>query len=399
MGTLSDAGYEIPTASELETDLTNEAIANVPGFTALPSELRTNLISEASLVSFKMENAASNVMNGVAPTYANDFMFRQFGQSFGLGGENPETLAAGDLLFTGPQGTYIPAGLICSDSGDTVEVTTLVDGIIGSGGEATISAQSETAEAILADTITVIQVPISGVTVNNPNAFTAGLPEETTAEYRARVQNTLSAPRTGQVGRAYELLEATTGVDARLIFFRPTAITIGGTTYTGIEAVVGGGDDGAVANALFNSFLETKKLISNPSDSDPDRTISYNVQVYNSTFPIEFTRPLLSTLAITLNLNIKDVTTTSQIVSGLLNTALTSYIDSLHVGEAINLNSLNKILFDTLATISVYTKNISSEAYTFLIDGIAASPTGGYLPVEFDQYFTLTSFTLNLTLS
>lgn len=398
MGSLSETGYTISTASELEAELLDEATAHVPGFTTgLPSELRTNLITEASLVSLKMENGISNLMNGIAPTFANDFMFQQFAQSFGLGAEKEATLANGTLVFSGSQGDYIPSGLVCTDSTSAIEVTTLTDGIISSGGTASISAESTTSDAILANTITIIQVPITGVTVNNPAAFVAGQPAETAVQYRARVQNTLSAPRIGQIGRAYELIWAIPGVDPRLVFFRRSSITIGPSTFAGIEAIVGGGDDGAVANALFNSFLETKNLTSAPSDSDAGRTIEYNVQVYNSVFPVKFTRPLLSTLAVTLTLDLEGVTSTAEIVSNLLETAFTNYINSLHVGESSNVNSFNKILFDELETLSIYPNNVKDNTYSFSIDGSPVIPASGYLPVEFDQYLELTSFTLNLS--
>ena len=227
MGTLTASGYQISTPTELNADLTSQAVALVPGFTTLPSELRTNLIQEASLVAYKMENAISDLMNGIAPGYANDFMFQQFGESFGLPPKEAIN-AQVTVVFTGPVGTYIPVGTTCSNAGSTIQVATTVDGIIGSTGNISILCESTGDQeiTILANTITVLDVAITGVTIDNPNAGTAGLPAETAAEYRLRVQQALSATRIGQIERIYELLYQVPGVTPRLVTINHSTVTV-----------------------------------------------------------------------------------------------------------------------------------------------------------------------------
>lgn len=171
--------------------------------------------------------------------------------------------------------------------------------------------------------------------------------------------------------------------------------------YAGIEVVVGGGDDADIANAIFNAFLSTKNLVSDPSDGNPARTINVSVQVYNSTFPVKFTRPKLSQLEITLTLTLKNITTTQSILQSYLENAFTNYINNLQLGtgELLNINVLNNLVFDTLETIPIYAQNVQSTSYSFLLDSVPITPTSGYLPIAFDQYLNLSSFTLVLILT
>lgn len=227
MGTLTAQGYLISTPTQINADLTAQAIAQVPGFNSLPSELRSNLIQESVIVASKFENGISDLMNGIASTFANDFMFYQFGASFGLPLKNAVNSQV-TIVFTGPMGTYIPLGTIITNTGDTIEVSTTTDGIINSTGTLSILCESTgtTPISILANTMTILKTAITGVTVNNPVAGTAGLPAETSSQYRTRVQNTFSGPRISQVARAYELLLKVPGVNSNLIYIRNHTVTV-----------------------------------------------------------------------------------------------------------------------------------------------------------------------------
>lgn len=168
--------------------------------------------------------------------------------------------------------------------------------------------------------------------------------------------------------------------------------------YAGIEIVCGGGTDEAVANAIFNSVLQTKNLVSNPSNSETARTVTQNVTVYNSTFPVKFTRPKLSELTIDLTLTLNGSISTQTVLQNLLETVFTDYIDSLNIGKALNVISIDNVLIEALKTVPIYPETVQSSAYTFTIDSTPVSPTNGYLPLAFDQYLSLTSFALTLSI-
>ena len=168
--------------------------------------------------------------------------------------------------------------------------------------------------------------------------------------------------------------------------------------YAGIEIVCGGGTDEAVTTAIFNSVLQTKNLVSNPSNSETSRTVTQNVTVYNSTFPVKFTRPKLSELTIDLTLTLNGSISTQTVLQNLLETVFTDYINSLNIGQALNVVSIDNVLIEALKTVPIPPETVQSSAYVFTIDGSPASLPNGYLPLEFDQYLTLTTFTLTLVL-
>ena len=396
MGTLSPQGYQMQTATELKNEMQEEAVAQVVGFTGLPSELQTNLIQEGSIIGLKMDGMTSDLLNGVGPEYANDFIFQQFGQSFGLPMNGAITTQV-TVTFTGPASTYIPANFSVSNGGTTI-VATMTDGIIPVSGSVSILCQTTQQVVIAPSTLTTMLDPITGVTVTNAAAGVEGVAAETIGPYRERVQNTLQGPRMGQIARAYELLNKVPGVNPLLIFFAYTSIpvTIGGSPYAfrGINAVVGGGDDNAVALALLNSFLETKNLISAPVSGS---TVNKTIKIFNSSCPVSFTRPLASTLEIDLTIVLQNATASQTLTQQLLATAYTTFLAGLTIGTQINLNKLNEVLYQTMETINIYPENLKTITYTFKIDGSPASTTNGFLPINFDQYLTLSTLSLAIS--
>ena len=397
MGTLSAQGYIVQTAAEIESEMMSEAIAQVVGFTGLPSELRTDIIQESVIPTLKMDAMVSDLLNGVAPTYANDFLFEQFGQSFGIP-MKMESNTSVTVVFSGTAGQYIPINSACQNIAGTKVVYTITDGIIGASGSVSLVCESTSAITIGIGEITVMADPITGITLTNPATGVEGVPAETIEAYRSRIQNTLQGPRMGQVSRAYELLEKVTGVVPLLIFFRQTVITktLGGTptAFPGIEAVVGGGADEDVALALFNSFLQTKNLISDP---DQGTTTDVTVSVYNNTFPVSFTRPKHSLLEIDLTIVLEGATASQDMVEQMLATAFTAFFAGLQIGTLVNKFKMDEIIFMTLEPIGIEPENLKTITYTIKIDGSGASFVNDYIPTAFDQYLTLDVLSLALS--
>ena len=396
MGQLTAEGYVAQNATDLMNEMQGEAVASVIGYTGLPSELQTNLIQEGSIIGLKMEAGISNLLNGVAPEYANDFIFQQFGQSLSLPMNGAITTQV-TVAFTGPASTYIPANYSVSNGGTTI-VTTMTDGIIPVSGSVSILCQTTQQVAIAPGTLTTMLDPITGVTVTNAAAGIEGVAAETIDPYRARVQTALQSPRNGSVGLAYTLLNKVPGVNPLLIFFNYTTIpvTIGGSLYAfrGIQAVVGGGDDNAVALALFKAFMETKNLISSPVSGT---TVTKTITVFNSSFPVSFTRPAAATLEIDLTIVLQNASTSQTMAQQLLATAYTNFLAGLTIGTVINLNKLNEVLYTTMETINILPENLKTITYAFKINGSPVSPSAGNLPLNFDQYAALSALTLAIS--
>ena len=398
MGTLTAAGYTQDTPVQIKTDLENQALAEVVGYSLIPSELRENIIQESVIVEMKMQDGVNSLMNGISPDFSNDFMFKQLGSSFGI---YPKDAERGQvtLTFSGTAGTIIPIGTRAKNTTNLTTVQTLVRGIIGSTGSIGLLAESISAYIIPipATTITVMVDSITGVTVTNASAGTAGLAAQTIEEYKPTVYNEIQSARFGGITRAYSLLEKITGVQRRLIFFRPLELILSAKYYQGIEAVIGGGDDYEVAAALFESFLQTKNLLSSPSNAETARTVSKTITLYNSTFPIKFTRPKLITAIMGLNISIVGTSTTKELLEGLLKPVFESYFNTANVGTAVSKAALDDATYTSLKTAGIFPYNISALTYTFSLGGVPVSFVGNLLPVEFDQYITLGTFTVILT--
>jgi hypothetical protein len=395
---LTAQGFTQDTPETIRTDITNQALAEVDGFTSFPTELRQNLIDEAVIIEMRFQDGLNALMNGIGPDFANDQMFKQFGCSFGMTMKDFQ-YAQATLRFSGLTRTVIPKGTRARNSAGTVTLATSAQVVIGSTGEVDVLAVS-TSEAITdipAGSITVMVDVISGVTVTNPAAGTSGIQAETIDQFKTAVYNEIQSPRYGGITRAYSLLRNIEGVDSRLIHFRTMQKLVTDVYYQGIECVVGGGDDYEVANALFTAFLQTKNLLSDPSGGESARTVSVDLSLYGSTFPVKFTRPKQISGSLTVTIAVDGKTTTSAILEGILKPAFEAYFDSIKVGEAVSEASMNQIIYTELKTAGIETANIGTIAYSFELDSVPTPVEGGYLPLDFDQYISLDTFAVSLT--
>ena len=400
--TLTAQGFTQDSPTAIRTDLTNQALADVEGFTSFPTELRTNLIDEAVIVEMKIQDQINSLMNGIGPDFANDQMFKQYGCSFGLTMKGFQ-YAQATLRFSGTAGTVVPKGTRARNVANTVTLAATAQGIIGSTG--TVDLLCESASEVIVDipatSITVMVDAIAGVTVTNPNAGTSGIPAETIEQFKARVYNEVQSSRYGGITRAYSLLNQIDGVESRLIHFRvmEKLVTVESTTkaYQGIECVVGGGDDNLVAGALFESFLQTKNLLSDPSNDETARTVSVDVSLYGSTFPVTYTRPKQLSGALTITLPIKGVTTTNAIMEGVLKPVFENYFDTNKVGQAISAATMDNLIYATLSDSGIDTANIGEIVYAFTLDSVPTPMDSGFLPIEFDQYINLVTFVVNVS--
>lgn len=397
---LTAEGYIAKTATELYNDLETEAIASVSGFTGLPADLRENLIQTGAIVSVKMQDMVSNMLNGIGPDFANDFMFIQLGNAFGLQMKNYQ-YASVTIEFTGTSGTIITTDIQVTNSDGSITVSPNAEVTIGTTGVASVLCYTseETTEEIPADTMTVLTTANSNITaVNNPNAGTSGLDAETIDEFKERVYTELQSARNGTAARCRSLLSDLDGVETRLMKFNETSITVDTYVYKGIEVIVGGGDDAEVAGAIFQAFMQTKNLISDPSDDDTSRTVTQTINLYNSTFEINYTRPKEILLGLTIEITFSDdISTSSTVILSLLQPEFEDFFDEFTLGQQVNKLSLNSIVMSALEENSIEAKDVQSITYTVLFDSVSTSfDSNNYLPIEADEYLTLDSFAVSL---
>lgn len=202
------------------------------------------------------------------------------------------------LTLTGTNGTLISAGRIVSNSTSGDKFTTLADVTI-SGGTATVEAEAvETGPiAAPADSLTVIDTPVAGwTTVNNPlDHSLLGTDLETAAAFRIRREDELRAQGNAAVEAIREAVLAVTDVTDCTVFENDTDATDGdGLPPHSIECLVQGGDDVAVATAIFSAKAAG---IATYGTSDENIEDSQGL-----THDINFTRPTGVNIYVVVNL-------------------------------------------------------------------------------------------------
>lgn len=133
----------------------------------------------------------------------------------------------------------------------------------------------------------------------------------------------------------------------------------------GIESVVGGGDDYEVALALYQSFFETQKLMSNPSNNEKDRRKKISLGLYNNTFPILFTRPKLLELNLKFEVGMLNKSMSALAIKKATHSYIEQGVNSLKVGKPITVNQLNQWAMPGFADIDVQPVEIKSMSWKY----------------------------------
>lgn len=196
---------------------------------------------------------------------------------------NQATPATGSITFSGTDGTVIPQSTIVT-SGD-VQFTTLNTVTIASG-TASVNIRATTLGLqgnLPANTITGLFTAVSGVTsLTNSSATTGGTNEETDSELRARYFQTLQVGGKATVNAIRADILQVTGVRTVRIIENTTQTTSPeGLPPKTFEAIVDGGENEAVARAIFDSKAAGigtfgTVTVSFIDDSGLSRTINFN---------------------------------------------------------------------------------------------------------------------------
>jgi uncharacterized phage protein gp47/JayE len=154
-------------------------------------------------------------------------------------------------------GVTLPAGSIARVAGQPSNRWVTAIDVTNTGGSAanyTVSAEAETAGRILANagTITEIAVPVSGwVSVTNASDATPGRDLESDTALRTRRNRVIRAGGSSPLDAIRAALLAVTDVQQVNVYENDTDYTANGLPPHSVHAVVTGGTDQAVGEALF----------------------------------------------------------------------------------------------------------------------------------------------------
>jgi len=368
---LTSAGRTNTDPATLRTDLVNGVAAQVPGYSAdLPGALIEDIASTDVGALVVQDQMVTELINSVTPYGANAFILNQMGQITGvLQGASVNTSVY--VVFTGPAGFVIAKGFTVSDG--TYQYTVQDGGIIATGGVsdplycvATISGTWSVPANTVTQIITSVPSSIS-LAVNNPNPGTPSAGTQTEENYRALVLQAYG--RSAAQGMATYLktqLAMVSGVQSRLV-----AVQQGSGGY---KIIVGGGDPYNVASAIFKSVFDITGLVGSSTTS---RNITVTIYDYPDTYSIVFVNPPAQSVVINLLWDtISTNVVSSAAVASLGNAALVSYVNSVSVGQPLNLFEMQNAFQESIASI-IPPALLTRMVFSVEIDGTPVSPTAG----------------------
>ena len=369
---MTAAGLQPQAPSDLMAQLTALVAASVPGYTNnLPGSLIADIAGTDVGAMTIIDMARVDFVNSLTPYGANLFILNQLGAIYGVQAGNTTNTSV-NVVFSGTVGYIIPKGFTVSDG--TYQYTVQTGGIIGSSGSSAALFCLATATgswAVPAASVTSVATSIptgNTVTCTNPAAGTPSAGSQTIDDYRAQVINSGLIMSDGQINFLKAQLLNVVGVQARLISIIPSS--------SNYKVIVGGGDLFQIAYAIYYSLGLTINMLVGSSNTALNNTIS--VIDGSNTFNVLFITPPLQnvTVSLTWNISATNITVSANAVAQLGAPAISAYINSVVVGQAINLFAMQEAFVASIATI-IPQALINRMIFSVYINGVLTAPTAG----------------------
>lgn len=377
----SSGAVATPPATLRQTIETNVAATN-PDYTAnLPSSMIEDVLSTEVASVSQIDQARVDAINSVTPYGANAFILAQLGGQAGIV-QGVATNTSVNVVFSGTAGYVVPSGFTVSDG--TYQYVLSSGGVIASGGSSPqlyAVANQSGSWAVPAGTVTQIVTSYpAGVSlsVTNPEAGTPATGSESVQDYRARVLQAQQASAQGLPAFLKTALQAVSGVVPRLV----SILQVSG----GWEILCGGGDPYSVANAIYQGVVDLSTL---QGSSTSARNVSATIIDGPDSYTITYVNPpeQVVTVAAIWNTTLPNFTAGSQ-VNQLAAPALQAYINSIPVGQPINLLEMTNTFQTSVASV-LSPINLTTLTFTVTINGVQTSPTAGtsIIPSDPESYF------------
>jgi len=381
---MTPAGVQPQAPAALLAKLLAAVSATNPGYTAnLPGSLIEDISSTDVAAIALCDSAWVELVNSITPYGANQFLLNQLGQVYGVQpgiGSNTSVF----VQFTGSPGYVVSPGFTMSDG--TNQYIAQDGGVVGSNGLSTplgFLAANPGSWAVPQNTVNQIVTSVpSAVTLTgtNPQPGTPGLPAQSAEDYRAQVIEAGRAASTGAVTLLKVALKNVPGVQARLVAARLV-------TGSGWRIMVGGnGDPYLIGYAIFKTMPDLSTII---GSSILVRNVVATVIDPPDTYNITYVAPTsqLVTIAVTWNTAATNLVSATAIVA-LAQPALAGYINSITVGQPINLFTLQDVFQEAIVSI-MPRELVTRLVFDVSIAGIGVSPPAGSFIISGDveSYF------------
>lgn len=390
--TFSSAGPVSTPPATLNQELIDYVAAQVPDYTAdLPGGLIEDLSSTGTGILVSVDQARIEAVNNLSPSTSNPFILNQQGAMFGIPqgiGSNTNVL----VVFTGPVGYVIPSGFIVSDG--TYQYRIVDGGAIGSSGSTAslyaVATQSGSWTPLQNTVTTIVTSVPSGytLTVNNPVSGVPGLAPQSVQSYRAQILNKFSAVAQGFGTYLESLLVQVPGVIPRLVAIRQVT--------NGWEVICGGGDPYEVAGTIYLGTLDLSTLQGSATTS---RNVLASIISPPNNYSVIYVNPPLTQFSMVVTWNtISPSFTSGTQVDQLGQTAMANYINSLVVGQPINLEYASYLFMEAIQ--SVLPSNLlTTLTFSVSINGVVTPPDAGTSLVTYDPETYLSATSTNITVT
>lgn len=387
----------VPTPpAELRAAVVDSVTATNPGITLnLPSSMMEDMVSTEVGALTVIDAAKVDLINSMTPFGANEFLLTQLGNQAGIPKGGPSNTAVLVVFSGGTPGYGVAEGFVVSDGAHQYALRT--GGVVKSDGTTSPLLAVATAEgswSVPDGTVTTLVTSVPSpyvLNVTNPNDGVPGNPDgESWASYRSRVLTGGLAIAQGMPTLLRTLLGNVDGVPARLISIR------GGSVSGTWEIIVGGGDPYEVAFAIFSAIFDISTIAG--STANPGRNVTVSIVDFPDSYSITFVVPAEQVVTMDVlwgstSPNVVNPTAVAQAASA----ALAAYINSIYVGQPINVFELQATFQEAVADL-IPTPLLTRMVFSVSINTVPVSPTSGTGIIAGDPegYFTASASAINV---
>lgn len=356
---IDETGFHMPAYTDIRDDMIDNAKTIFGTDIYLESDSQEyQWISVVSLKIYDAFLAAQAAYNSRSPSTAIGAGLASLVKLNGIK-KKTEVYSTCYVTVYGNAGTTITDGVIQDINGYDWDLTSPT--IIDSSGKATALATCQTAGAISANPgeLCKIVTPTYGWTsVTNTEAATVGAEAETDAKLRSRQAISTAQPSRTVLEGIKGAIAAVSGVSRFQVYENDTGTEdANGLPAHSITAVVEGGDDSDIAQAIFN-----KKTPGSPTNGTTSVSITDQYGVPNT---IKFYR--VSYVDIDVVVNVKKLTGYTSQTTDDIKAAIAEFNNSLAIGDDLPISSLWG---------AALSANAVSTKPTFSITGLTAARHG-----------------------
>lgn len=429
-----------PAATLYSALITGVATTNPGYTANLPAALVSDIAETDVGALVTIDQARVDCLNSVTPYGANAFVLAQLGAQFGIPQGTSANASVDVVFSGSAGYVFQPGFTVGDGANQYALVDGGVIQTGGTTPQLTAVATNSGTFSIPANTVTkrVTSVPdIYAVTVNNPQAGVPATTAESVPNYRARVLQAGVVASTGTPAYLKTLLYKITGVQQQLVSINQVSggwqvICGGGDAYAVANAILQGVPDiatlqgsrlaitgmsaaspvvittnlnhGYIAGqtvsvtsatpsaynltytiasvtattittttngSAFGAYTGGAKLTPNP------RNVTVSLFQNPNTYSITFVNPpqQIVTVAVTWNTTLPSFTAGTS-VNQLAAPAIQSYINSIYVGQPINILEMTAV-FQSAVSPVISPINVTTLQFVVTINGVTASPTAG----------------------